>query len=150
MSPKTKTKKQKQNCTALLDDARTYQVSAVSRLDRDGGLLLLLLLLLPLHLPGWLRRLAGEADHLGGGVRGGDSGLGGRRGGECHGHGVLALLVLRLPDLVRRRREGERLLRPQLARQPPLALRLLRAQGTDSSAIAMDGRYRSDLQRVAR
>ena len=109
--------------------ACTYQVPAVRRLDQDGGMLRLLLRLLPGRRGRGL--LAGEADDLGGGVRGGDRGLGGRRGGEGDGHGVLALLVLRLPDLLvrgrgRRRRQRERLLRPQLPRQPALALRLLR------------------------
>lgn len=103
-----------------------------------------MLLPLPPHLPGQgrqHRRLAGEADHVGGGVRGGDSGLGGGRGCEGDGHGVLALLVLRPPDLVRfrgrGRRERERLLRAQLPRQPPLALGLLRRRArNNSSAIA--------------
>jgi hypothetical protein len=92
----------------------------VRRLDRDGGLLVL------------PAPAAGEADHLGGGVRGRDSRIGGRRGGDGDGHRVPVLLVLRLPDdgLLVQRGERERGLGPPrlLPRQPPLALPPLRNQ----------------------
>lgn len=62
---------------------------------------------------------------------------------------MLALLVLRPPDLVRfrgrgrGRRERERLLRAQLPRQPPLALGLLRRRARNNSLFVCSRGHRS-------
>lgn len=111
----------------------TYEVSTVDGLDHKGGVFVAVRRRRRRRRRrrSQCGRLPGEADHLGGGVRGGDGGLCGRRGGERDRHRVLALLVLRLPDLLllhrrRRRRQRERVLRLELAREhPPLALHLL-------------------------